>query len=580
MSELGNPNGPANATSPAGGRVPGAVRTVAELLPRWSEWKPAVRTPGADLLSGLIVALVALPLALGFGVSSGLGAAAGLTTAVIAGAVAAVFGGSRFQVSGPTGAMTVVLVPIVAEYGPEGVLAVGLIAGVVLVGLAFAGVGRAVRYMPAPVIEGFTAGIAIVIALQQVPAALGITGAEGEKVWQSAFDAVRKFVADPSILAPSIALVVAVAILIGGRYFPRVPFSLFAIAVATVVAQLFGLDIARIGAIPSGFSAPTLSFLHLGNLASLLAPALAVAALAALESLLSATAADSMGVGTRHNPDRELLGQGLANIAAPLFGGVPATGAIARTAVNVRSGARTRLAALTHALILAAIVYLAASLVADIPLAALAGVLLATTVRMVETASILAIARATRADTIVMIATFLVTVVFDLVTAVAVGVGFAAILALRAVAKAARIEQVPLEQDEHLAEEHELLREHIVAYRIDGALFFGAAHRFLLELAEVSEVKVVILRMSRVTALDATGAMVLKDAITKLEHRHITVLISGIRPEHVRPLEALGVFTTTDSEDRHIFDTTPRAISYARMLVLPDSHYASTSTED
>ncbi|MGW0023783.1 SulP family inorganic anion transporter [Rhodococcus sp. NPDC003383] len=578
MSVLGSPNEPANTTGPTGNRVSGVVRSVAALLPRWSEWKPALRAPGADLLSGLIVALVALPLALGFGVSSGLGAAAGLTTAVIAGAVAAVFGGSRFQVSGPTGAMTVVLVPIVAQYGPTGVLAVGLIAGVVLVALAFAGIGRAVRYMPAPVIEGFTAGIAVVIALQQVPAALGISGAEGEKVWQSAFDAVHKFVADPSILTPSIALVVAVAILIGGRFFPRIPFSLVAVAAATVVAQLFGWDIARIGAIPSGFSAPTLSFLDLGNLTSLIAPALAVAALAALESLLSATAADSMAVGTRHDPDRELFGQGLANIAAPLFGGVPATGAIARTAVNVRSGARTRLAALTHALILAAIVYLAAGLVAEIPLSALAGVLLATTVRMVETASVLAIARAGRADTVVMIATFLVTVVFDLVTAVAVGVGFAALLALRAVAKSARIEQVPLEQGDHLAEEHELLREHIVAYRIEGALFFAAAHRFLLELAEVADVKVVILRMSRVTALDATGAIVLKDAITKLEHRHITVLISGTKPEHVRPLEAVGVFTTSDGQERPVFETTPRAIGFARMLVLPDSHYASTGT--
>src|SRR6476661_7795194 len=571
------PTGPADAAESALVR---AARSVAALLPRWGEWTPAAGAPGADLLAGLIVALVALPLALGFGISSGLGAAAGLTTAVIAGAVAAVFGGSRFQVSGPTGAMTVVLVPIVGQYGPTGVLAVGLIAGMVLVVLAFAGVGRAVRYMPAPVIEGFTAGIAVVIALQQVPAALGITGATGEKVWQSAADAVHTFLQAPTILTPATTLIVAAVILLGGRYLPKIPFSLIAVAAATLTAHLFHLDIARIGTIPAGFAAPTLSFLHLGDLTSLIAPALAVAALAALESLLSATAADSMAVGARHNPDRELFGQGLANIATPLFGGVPATGAIARTAVNVRSGARTRLAALTHAAILAAIVYLAAGLVADIPLAALAGVLLATTVRMVETASILAITRATRADTLVLIATFLVTVIFDLVTAVAVGVGFAAILALRAVARSARLEQVPLDTNDHLAEEHELLREHIVAYRIDGALFFAAAHRFLLELADVADVKVVILRMSRVTAIDATGAIVLKDVITKLEHRHITVLISGAKPEHLRPLEALGVFTTTDSEQRHLFDTTPRAIAYARVLVLPEHHYTSSTNED
>ncbi|RZL71264.1 MAG: SulP family inorganic anion transporter, partial [Rhodococcus sp. (in: high G+C Gram-positive bacteria)] len=304
--------GPADA---AESTVVRAVRSVAALLPRWGEWTPAARSPGADLLAGLIVALVALPLALGFGISSGLGAAAGLTTAVIAGAVAAVFGGSRFQVSGPTGAMTVVLVPIVGQYGPTGVLAVGLIAGLVLVVLAFAGVGRAVRYMPAPVIEGFTAGIAVVIALQQFPAALGIAGAEGEKVWQSAADAVHQFAQDPALLTPATALAVAVVILVGGRYLPRIPFSLIAVAAATLIAQLFHLDIARIGAIPAGFAAPTLSFLHVGELTSLIAPALAVAALAALESLLSATAADSMAVGARHNPDRELFGQGLANIA-------------------------------------------------------------------------------------------------------------------------------------------------------------------------------------------------------------------------------------------------------------------------
>lgn len=545
-----------------------ASRALTALLPRWSEWKPAFRAPGADLLAGLIVALVALPLALGFGVSTGLGAAAGLTTAIIAGVVAAVFGGSRFQVSGPTGAMTVVLVPIVAEYGPTGVLAVGLMAGVILLVLAAAGVGRAVRYMPAPVIEGFTAGIAVVIALQQVPSALGITDAEGEKVWQSAFDAVRSFFSHASVLTPAVAVTVAIVMLVGGRLAPKIPFSLVAVAGATVVTRLFDLDIARIGTIPSSLSAPNLTFFHLGDVTALLAPALAVAALAALESLLSATAADSMGVGARHNPDRELFGQGLANIAAPLFGGIPATGAIARTAVNVRSGARTRLAALTHAVILAAIMYSAAGLVADIPLAALAGVLLATTVRMVETASIRAISRAGRGDTVVMASTFLVTVVFDLVTAVAVGVGFAAVLALRAVARSATVEQVPLDALDAVSEEEgNLLREHIVAYRIDGALFFGAAHSFLLELADVSDVKVVILRMSRVTTIDATGAIVLKDTITELEHRHITVLISAAKPEHLRPLTALGVFTTKDDEARRVFETTPQAIAYARTVV-------------
>ncbi|MEV0077681.1 SulP family inorganic anion transporter [Nocardia neocaledoniensis] len=540
------------------------------LLPTWSEWKPAFRAPGTDLLSGLVVALVALPLALGFGISSGLGAAAGLATAVVAGALAAVFGGSRFQVSGPTGAMTVVLVPIVHEHGASGVLTVGLMAGVLLVVLAFAGVGRAVRFMPAPVIEGFTAGIAVVIALQQFPGALGVSGAEGEKVWQSAFDAVRRFADDPHAGAPVTALVVAAVILIGGRYLPRLPFALVAVAVATVLARVFDLPLTSIGTIPAGLAAPSLGFLRLDELTTLLLPALAVAALAALESLLSATAADAMAVGTRHDPDRELFGQGVANIAAPLFGGVPATGAIARTAVNVRSGARTRLAALTHAVILAGIVYLGAGLVADIPIAALAGVLLATTVRMVETASLAAIARASRGDAIVMVVTFVVTVAFDLVTAVVIGIGFALVLAVRAIAREANLRQVPLDESDHLGEEHALLRDHIVAYRIDGPLFFAAAHRFLLELSEVADVRVVILRMSRVTALDTTGALVLADAVDKLEHRHITVLMSGLRDDHRARLATMGALPS--GGDDAVFPDTGSAITYARKFLPHRAH--------
>ncbi|WP_051133696.1 SulP family inorganic anion transporter [Nocardia paucivorans] len=536
--------------------------SVLALLPHRSDRPLSVRSSGNDLLAGVIVALVALPLALGFGISSGMGAAAGLATAVVAGTVAAIFGGSRFQVSGPTGAMTVVLVPIVDRHGANGVLAVGLMAGIVLVVLAAAGIGRAVRYMPVPVIEGFTAGIAVVIALQQFPAALGIAHAEGDTVWRAAYDAVRQYVAHPHHVAPATALLVAAVVLVGGRYLPKLPFALLAVAAATVVTRVFDLDLIPIGAIPSGLQAPTLGFLHLDELGSLVAPALAVAALAALESLLSATAADAMAVGTRHNPDRELFGQGLANIAAPLFGGVPATGAIARTAVNVRSGAHTRLAALTHALVLAAIVYLAAPLVADIPVAALAGVLLATTVRMVETASAIAIVRASRGDTAIMVVTFVVTVAMDLVTAVAVGVGIAIVLALRSVAKEARLQRIPLDEADHLAEERELLHDHIVAYRLDGPLFFAAAHRFLLELAEVSDVHVVILRMSHLTALDTTGALVLEDAIRKLEHRHITVLMSGLRDDHRRRLEAIGALPS--GGERHLFEHTPDAIAHAR----------------
>ncbi|MEO3781345.1 SulP family inorganic anion transporter [Micromonospora sp. B11E3] len=537
------------------------------LLPGRADWIAVRRSPRRDLLAGLTVAVVALPLALAFGVTSGLGAQAGLVTAVVAGAVAAVFGGSNLQVSGPTGAMTVVLVPVVQQFGPTGVLMVGAMAGLLLIALALARLGRYVRYLPTPVIEGFTAGIAVVIALQQVPAALGVTDAHGERVWAVAGDAVGRFVAHPRPAAVAVALGVAALMLLGARWRPGVPFSLLGVAAATVLADTAPVDLVRIGALPQGLPAPSLAFLDPGAIGVLLPSALAVAALAALESLLSATVADGMTVGERHDPDRELFGQGLANLASPLFGGIPATAAIARTAVNVRAGASSKLAALTHAVALAGIVLAAAPLVGRIPLAALAGVLLATTVRMVEVGSLWALARATRGDALVLVLTFAVTVIWDLVTAVAVGIAVAVVVALRAVARSARLEQVPLDAGDHSAEERALLDEHIVAYRLDGPLFFAAAHNFLLELSEVADVRVVILRMSRVSTIDATGAHVLGDAIRRLRGRGIAVLLSGVTPGHDQVLSALGVAEELRGEGL-VFPDTPAAIRYAREIAL------------
>ncbi|MEV0808525.1 SulP family inorganic anion transporter [Micromonospora sp. NPDC050200] len=538
------------------------------LLPGRADWAAVRRSPRRDLLAGLTVAVVALPLALAFGVTSGLGAQAGLVTAVVAGAVAAVFGGSNLQVSGPTGAMTVVLVPVVQQFGPTGVLMVGAMAGLILVALALARLGRYVRYLPTPVIEGFTAGIAVVIALQQVPAALGVTDAEGDRIWAVAADAVARFVVHPRPAAVAVALGVAALMLLGARWRPGLPFSLLGVAAATVLAETAPVELARIGALPQGLPAPSLGFLDLDAVGVLLPSALAVAALAALESLLSATVADGMTVGERHDPDRELFGQGLANLASPLFGGIPATAAIARTAVNVRAGASSKLAALTHAVALAVIVLTAAPLVGRIPLAALAGVLLATTVRMIEAGSLWALARATRGDALVLVLTFAVTVIWDLVTAVAVGVAVAVVVALRAVARSARLEQVPLDAGDHSAEEHALLAEHIVAYRLDGPLFFAAAHTFLLELSDVADVRVVILRMSRVSTIDATGAQVLGDAIARLRGRGISVLLSGITPGHDQVLATLGVADQLRREGL-VFPDTPAAIRHARSIALP-----------
>jgi sulfate permease, SulP family len=544
----------------------GPVQRLRELLPTRSDLIAMGRSPRQDLVAGLTVAIVALPLALAFGVASGLGAQAGLATAVVAGVLAAVFGGSNIQVSGPTGAMTVVLIPVVEAHGATGVLMVGFLAGLVLIGLALARLGRFVRYLPVSVIEGFTAGIAVVISLQQIPSALGVTGASGDKVWTVAVDAVRRFAGDPHLAPLVVSLGVMSLMLAGARRRPGVPFSLIGIAVATGVAHFSDLSLVTLGHLPATLPAPTLGFVDLGSVSVLATAALAIAALAALESLLCATVADAMTVNERHDPDRELFGQGLANLVVPMFGGIPATAAIARTAVNVRAGAGSRLAAVSHALVLLLLVFVAAPLVSAIPLAALAGVLFATCVRMVEASSLIALVRSTRSDALIVCSTFAVTVALDLVTAVGVGVAVAILLALRSVARSARIDEVALDDGDHSEEERALLGEHVVVYRIDGPLFFAAAHRLLLELPDLVEVDVVILRMSHVTTLDATGAHVLGDTITRLERRGIAVLLSGLAEAHEEVLTSLGVAGPLRAAGRLLPDT-PSAIHAARQLL-------------
>lgn len=545
-----------------------AILATRALGPSAADYTAFRRNPRGDILAGLTVAVVALPLALAFGVASGMGAQAGLVTAVIAGLVAAVFGGSNLQVSGPTGAMTVVLVPIVHEFGRNGALMVGAMAGVILLVMAFAKIGRYVRFLPISLVEGFTAGIAVVIFLQQVPAALGIADPNGDKVWASAADAVTQYASDPVAAPLLVASGVAALMLVGARLRPGLPFSLIGIVVATLAAKQWGLGLITLGALPSSLPKPTAGFIQPEVLPQLVPAALAVAALAALESLLCASVADGMSVAEQHEPNRELFGQGLANMVVPFFGGVPATAAIARTAVNVRAGARSRLAAIVHSVVLLGVIYVGAAAVGGIPLAALAGVLFATAVRMVDVGSLIALIRATPADAAIVILTLVVTIALDLVTAVAVGLGVAALLALRAIARSAQLEEVALDHGDHSVEEHALLDEHIVAYRIDGPLFFAAAHRLLLELPDIADIKVVILRMSRVSTIDATGAHVLGDAINKLERRGIVVLLSGITPTHHSLLERVGVAEKLRSTGRILPDT-PTAIAYARKMLTP-----------
>jgi SulP family sulfate permease len=397
------------------------------LLPTKNDFDQVRISPLRDLLAGFTVALVALPLALAFGVASGLGAEAGLTTAIIAGGLAAIFGGSRLQVSGPTGAMTVILVPIFHSFGGSAVLFVGLIAGLLLVLAAITKVGQHVHRIPTAVIDGFTAGIGIVIVLQQFANLFGVAPNHSEKAWQFAWvaasDATSNFSRLPDWQAPLVALAVATLILLASKYLPRLPLTMVAVISVTLLAKALHLNLATIGELPARIGNFSFDFLMQNNWTALVVPAIAVAILAALESLLSAKVADGLrGESEKHDSNRELFGQGLANLVVPFFGGVAATAAIARTAVNVRQNAQSKLSALSHSVFLALAVLLFANLVSQIPLAALAGVLLATMLHVIKPSEVMQALQSGRIDAIVFAVTFLATVFGDLISAVVIGV--------------------------------------------------------------------------------------------------------------------------------------------------------------
>lgn len=397
-----------------------ASNTLRRLLPVTADFQQFRANPRADFVAGLSVAVVALPLALAFGVGSGVGAAAGISTAVIAGLLAAIFGGSRVQVSGPTGAMTVVLVPICAQFGADAVFAVGLLAGLILLVMALSGAAHGMRFIPISVIEGFTLGIALLIGLQQVPVALGLKP-ESPSVVRSAIDAVTSGLIHINFAALSIAVGSMVFIMLARHIHASLPAGIIAVGIATAISWGLKLDVPVVGDIPRSISWHGLpSFANL-PLESLIIPALSVAGLAAIEGLLCASVADAMADLPPHNSHQELFGQSIANLAAPLFGGVPATAAIARTAVNVRSGAASRLAAITHSIVLFVFVALGASLVAHIPLSVLAGVLIATASRMVEIKKLRAFISETPHHGVIVGMTAIATLFLDLVEAVLIG---------------------------------------------------------------------------------------------------------------------------------------------------------------
>ncbi len=520
-------------------------------------WQDLPQHWRGDLLGGLTAAIVALPLALAFAIASGVDPKAGIYTAIVAGCVAAIFGGSPGQITGPTGAMAVILLGIVAKYGIEKVWLAGVMAGLIQIALGVAKLGRLVKFIPYPVTAGFTNGIAIIIFCGQLNNFFGLKLSRTEHflpgLWQTLHHLPE---AHWSTIA--IATVVIVTKLLWAKLRTPLPGSLVGLVLATLVVSLLHLDVPTIGAIPQTLPLPQgiPHWQDFGLIRELINPALALAALGSIESLLSAVVADGMTVKEKHNSDQELIGQGLANMVVPFFGGIPATGAIARTAVNIRAGGRTRLSGITHSLVLMLIVLLFAPLTAHIPLAALAGILMVTSVRMLEWEAIGLLMRATYADFGVMALTWAVTICFDLVLAVEVGLIAAGALFIKrmsdlSMGKIPEAEAfppgVPLE-----------LGKQIAVYRVDGPMFFGAAERFVTFLRDEPEVRYLILRMRFVPNMDTTGLVALEDIYHDLKRRDCQLLLSGLQPEVRQLLERTGLLNRIGGDN--CFDSTDAAV--------------------
>jgi sulfate permease, SulP family len=498
----------------------------------------------SDLIAGLTVGLVALPLAMAFGIASGVTPQAGIYTAVSAGFLISALGGSRLQIGGPTGAFVVIVAGIIAKFGLSGLLIVTLMAGLILIVMGATGLGAAVKFIPRPVTIGFTNGIAVLIASTQIKDFLGLKTGPVPSEFLGRAEVLINHVS--TIHAPTLALssLSLAIILLWPKLTRRVPGSIIALLAGTLGVVIFALPVETIGSkfggIPTGMPPFSFPSFRPELILPLLPSALTVALLAAVESLLSAVVADSM-TGDRHNSNVELIAQGIANLASPLFGGIPATGAIARTATNIRSGARTPVAGIVHALTLLMILLVAAPLARFVPLATLAAVLFVVAYNMGEWREIGSILRLSSADKAVWITTFALTVFADLTIAVEVGIALAALLYIHRIAQTTTVAPVTREYIEesrlHVLQDKEV-PPYVTILRIHGPFLFGTTDKLDDATSDLKQfAPVVVLRLRNMTALDATGLHALEKLAERLRKSGRTLLLCGAREQPAQLLK-------------------------------------------
>jgi sulfate permease, SulP family len=505
----------------------------------------------SDLGAGVTVGIVALPLAIGFAIASGVEPSRGLWTAIIAGLLISALGGSLVQVGGPTGAFVPILFGIVVKFGYGGLVVATIMAGIILVAMGALKLGSLIKFIPYPVTAGFTSGIAVIIFVGQLKEFLGLgVKLPGHTTEQAVI--LAQNLARTNLAALGLGVFALVILIAWPKSWQRLPASIVAVIVTTLVVVAFHLDVptigSRFGGIPRGLPSinlPKLSFLQVQDL---MIPALTIAMLGSIESLLSAIVADGM-IESRHDSNQELIGQGIANIVCPLFGGISATGAIARTATNIRSGAKTPIAGIIHSLTLLMIVLLGAPLAKFIPLTALSAVLLVVAYRMGEWENFLELWRGPKSDFTVLVVTFTMTVVFDLTVAdltVAVGVGLtmAGVLFVRRMEEITQIKLVTSENEMDVgggSVRDKEIPPGVLVYRIEGPFFFGAAEKLEAALGRYSAVpRVVIFRMRTVPLVDATGLHALEVMLDKFHRRGTHLILSGVQPQPMKVLYNAG----------------------------------------
>lgn len=527
-----------------------------------------------DLMAGLTVGVISLPLAMAFAIASGVKPEYGIYTTVIASFLAALFGGSRYQVTGPTGAFIPILLSIFLTYGYENLLLAGFLAGVMLLAMGLFKMGSLIKFIPRPVTIGFTSGIAVTIFVGQIPSFLGLTGMERHESFLLNIREIMLHIDSINLYSILTAVICLVVILITPRLLPKVPGSLMGLLISTLAATLFfPNEVSTIatayGGIPGSLPEFRLPDITLDKLQQLSRPAFTIAILGAIESLLSAVVADGM-TGTRHNSNRELIGQGIANIITPLFGGIPATGAIARTATNIKSGATTKYSAVISGFFVLITLLILAPYAGSIPLASMAPVLMIVAYNMSEYHSFISILKTRTYPVGVLVVTFFLTVLANLTTAVEIGLLLATLIILKWMSETMVVSKV-LPDEEHfmsrVPDDNDGLsniREcpQICIFSVEGPLFFGAAQMFSQTLMDTIHYypKVVILRMSKVPLMDLTGEDHLHNVIETLHKRGTIVLVSGLNSQPKKIMQATGLYEIIG--EKHFFTHTSYAIAH------------------